>query len=89
MKEHKNKFRRSIPPHLLEEFREIVDIGGVTELCLVSPLVKLVLGHVRGTHLEAMQWTVARTERLKYILQIRKNEHAQEWYVYSNVIGRV
>ena len=76
VKEHKNELSRSIPPHLLEEFWKIVDVGGVTELCLVPPLMELVLGHVRGAHLEAVQWTVARTERLKYILQIRKNEQA-------------
>ena len=77
MKELKNEFSHFISPHLLEEFREIVDVGRVTELCFVPPLVELVLGHVRGTHLETVQWTTTRTERLEYILQIRKNEQAR------------
>ena len=77
MKELKNEFSHSISSHLLEEFREIVDVGRVAELCLVPPLVELVLGYVRSTHLEPVQWTTARTEGLKYILQIRKKEHAR------------
>lgn len=41
--------------HLLEELREVVDIGGLVQLGLVPLLVQLVLGHVGGDHLQTVQ----------------------------------
>ena len=66
-------------PHLLEEFREIVHISCVTQLGLVPPLVKLVLGDVRSTHLHTMEGTVTRTKRLKYILCMKRMGGASKY----------
>ena len=41
--------------HLLEQLWEVVDVGGLVELCLVPLLVQLVLGHVGSDHLQTVE----------------------------------